>query len=71
MGRLEVNFIDNYTMCRFAGMVALTLAGTGGGGVMQPPAVFQEYLFVYRSNVTNFSIAYQPSFLRPLQGEEG
>ena len=28
------------------GLAALTLAGTaGGGGSMQPPAVYQEYLF--------------------------
>ena len=33
--------------------------------VMQRPVFFHKHIFVYRSNVTKFSIAYQPSFLRP------
>ena len=44
----------------------LTLAGTGGGGMMQPPCGFSGiFFFVNRSIVTIFSIAFRPSFLRP------
>ena len=45
----------------------LTLAGTGGGGLMQPPPLrfFWNIFFVNRSIVTIFSIAFRPSFLRP------
>ena len=44
---------------------SLTLAGTGG--LMQPPPLrfFWNIFFVYRSNVTIFSLAFRPSFLRP------
>ena len=49
--------------------ISLTLAGTegGGGGLMQPPPLrfFWNIFFVNLSIVTNFSIAFRPSFLRP------
>ena len=41
----------------------LTLAGTGG--LMQPPAVFLEYLFCLPFECHHFSIAFRLSFLRP------
>ena len=46
--------------------INLTLAGTGrGGGLMQPPAVFQEYLFCLPVECHQFLFSLPNTFSRP------
>ena len=47
--------------------LSLTLAGTGEGGLMQPPVVFfWNIFFCLQVECHHFFYSFPPSFLRPL-----